>query len=152
WYLLRPEFEQRRFVFLFLAFASPLSFVIGGARWGAAAMAIGLAAGLAIVAQNGISLADVLLTAGFAGLGVFRFVSDERAESWRRRAVSSRNEAEAGAAHLRSILETVPDAMVVIDEQGIVQSFSQAAERLFGWTATEVINRNVKVLMPTPYR
>ena len=34
------------------------------------------------------------------------------------------------SALLRSILETVPDAMIVIDHRGIVQSFSKAAERL----------------------
>jgi two-component system, LuxR family, sensor kinase FixL len=37
------------------------------------------------------------------------------------------------SALLRSILETVPDAMVVIDSRGVVQSFSRAAERLFGY-------------------
>ena len=55
-------------------------------------------------------------------------------------------------AHLRSILETVPDAMVVIDEGGLIQDFSHAAERLFGWSAEEVAGRNVKMLMPSPYR
>ncbi|WP_370690074.1 PAS domain S-box protein [Phenylobacterium sp.] len=55
-------------------------------------------------------------------------------------------------AHLRSILDTVPDAMVVIDEHGIMQSFSATAERLFGWRAEEVIGRNVSILMPQPYR
>jgi two-component system, LuxR family, sensor kinase FixL len=56
------------------------------------------------------------------------------------------------SALLRSILETVPDAMVVIDHRGIVQSFSRAAERLFGYTPAEVCGRNVKLLMPSPYR
>jgi two-component system sensor kinase FixL len=55
-------------------------------------------------------------------------------------------------AHLASILETVPDAMVVIDEKGTMQSFSSAAERLFGHTAAEMIGKNVKILMPSPYR
>jgi two-component system sensor kinase FixL len=52
----------------------------------------------------------------------------------------------------RSIIDTVPDAIVVIDAQGTVQSFSPAAERLFGYAADEVIGRNVKMLMPAPYR
>lgn len=58
----------------------------------------------------------------------------------------------AREAHLQSILDTIPEAMVVIDENGIMQSFSKAAERLFGYRAVEVIGRNVKLLMPTPYR
>ena len=56
------------------------------------------------------------------------------------------------SALLRSILETVPDAMVVIDQRGIIQSFSTAAERLFGYSSAEVCGRNVKLLMPAPYR
>ncbi|MBX7200074.1 MAG: PAS domain S-box protein [Rhodospirillaceae bacterium] len=52
----------------------------------------------------------------------------------------------------RAILATIPDAMVVIDAKGIVQSFSSAAEKLFGHTAQEVIGRNVSMLMPQPFR
>ncbi len=55
-------------------------------------------------------------------------------------------------AHLSSILETVPDAMIVIDHRGTVQSFSKAAEKLFGRTSDEVCGRNVNALMPNPDR
>ena len=55
-------------------------------------------------------------------------------------------------AQLQSILDTVPEAMVVIDELGIMRSFSVAAERLFGWSAGEAIGKNVSILMPAPYR
>jgi two-component system sensor kinase FixL len=61
-------------------------------------------------------------------------------------------ELEAREAHLRSILDSVPDAMIVIDDRGTIQSFSSAAERQFGWTAAEAIGRNVNFLMPQPYR
>ncbi len=54
--------------------------------------------------------------------------------------------------HLQSILDTVPDAMIVIDERGLMQSFSAAAERLFGWPGDEAIGRNIRMLMPNPYR
>ena len=56
------------------------------------------------------------------------------------------------SALLRSILATVPEAMVVIDPKGVIQSFSAAAERLFGYTASEVWGQNVSLLMPSPYR
>jgi two-component system sensor kinase FixL len=55
-------------------------------------------------------------------------------------------------AHLQSVLETVPDAMIVIGERGTIQSFSATAQRLFGYTADEVQGRNVSLLMPAPYR
>jgi two-component system sensor kinase FixL len=42
--------------------------------------------------------------------------------------------------------------MVVIDEAGLIRDFSQAAERLFGWSAAEATGRNVSMLMPEPYR
>jgi len=58
----------------------------------------------------------------------------------------------AREAHLKLILETVPDAMIVIDERGSIQSFSAAAERLFGYPSHDAIGQNVNVLMPRPYR
>ncbi|AWM00031.1 sensor protein FixL [Bradyrhizobium amphicarpaeae] len=54
--------------------------------------------------------------------------------------------------HLRSILQTIPDAMIVIDGHGIMQLFSTAAERLFGWSEHEAIGQNVSILMPEPDR
>ena len=54
--------------------------------------------------------------------------------------------------HLQSILETVPDAMIVIDGNGIMQFFSSAAERQFGYLEQEVIGKNVSMLMPNPVR
>ncbi len=55
-------------------------------------------------------------------------------------------------AHLRSIFDTAPEAMIVINERGIIQSYGASAERLFGWRPTEVIGRNINVLMPQPFR
>jgi two-component system, LuxR family, sensor kinase FixL len=55
-------------------------------------------------------------------------------------------------AQLQSILDTVPEAMIVIDDYGIMRSFSSTAVRLFGWSAEEAVGKNVSMLMPSPYR
>src|SRR5262245_56080971 len=55
-------------------------------------------------------------------------------------------------ARLQSILETAPDAIIVIDDRGLIESYSSAAQRLFGFTAEDAIGRNVSILMPSPYR
>jgi two-component system, LuxR family, sensor kinase FixL len=61
-------------------------------------------------------------------------------------------ELEASEAHLRSVLDSIPDAMIVIDDTGIIRSFSATAEHLFGYPAGEAIGRNVSMLMPSPYQ
>jgi two-component system, LuxR family, sensor kinase FixL len=53
---------------------------------------------------------------------------------------------------LRSIVESAVDAIIVIDDRGLIQAFNPSAERLFGYTVSDVIGRNVTMLMPSPDR
>lgn len=55
---------------------------------------------------------------------------------------------EAREFELRSILETVPEAMITVDEAGQVRSFSTAAEKLFGFAAEEITGRDIRTLLP----
>ncbi|MEX0993934.1 MAG: PAS domain S-box protein [Balneolaceae bacterium] len=55
-------------------------------------------------------------------------------------------------ARYRSILETTVDAIITINDQGKIRTFNQAAEKLFQYEVSEVIGKNVKVLMPEPYK
>ncbi|WP_423828007.1 oxygen sensor histidine kinase FixL [Sinorhizobium fredii] len=59
---------------------------------------------------------------------------------------------KARDAHLRSILDTVPDATVVSAANGTIVSFNAAAVRQFGYAEEEVIGENLRILMPEPYR
>jgi two-component system sensor kinase FixL len=91
------------------------------------------------------SPANLIDVSSFAVLGpILGFIGD--------RLFRESEDARYRQAQLQSILDTVPEAMIVIDERGIMRSFSVAAERLFGWQAAEVIGKNVSLLMPTPYR
>ncbi len=65
---------------------------------------------------------------------------------------SALNAAERSNAILESTLATVPDAMVVIDERGLIKSFNTAAEAMFGYQQTEMLDKNVSLLMPSPHR
>jgi two-component system sensor kinase FixL len=57
-----------------------------------------------------------------------------------------------GEARFRTVLDTIQDAMVVIDERGKIEAFSPSAERMFGHSAQEATGQNVKILMPSPYQ
>ena len=53
---------------------------------------------------------------------------------------------------LQAILETAVDAIVMIDSNGMIQSFNRSAVRMFGYEAHEVAGANVNILMPSPWR
>jgi PAS domain S-box-containing protein len=55
-------------------------------------------------------------------------------------------------ALLNSVLDALPDAVITITEEGLIASYSHAAQRMLGYQVNEVIGQNVKMLMPTPYR
>jgi len=59
---------------------------------------------------------------------------------------------EAQAAKLRGILESAVTVIITIDDRGLIESINPATERLFGYSATELIGQNMKMLMPEPYK
>jgi len=126
---------------------------IGGARTAAIATIAGAAAGVA-----GDAITGQLLVGDWVAAGVFLVVGAAIAAggAWLERArageAATLRELAQREGHLTSILQTVPDAMIVIDEGGLIRDFSDTAERQFGWTAEEVAGRNVSMLMPSPYR
>jgi PAS domain S-box-containing protein len=132
--------------YLFYIAAVFVSGILGGLRPRVACDDVSLILVLVdAAATKSISQQEAGGAIAFAILGIGMAWFGERLLRASRRAAAS-------AQHLKSILDTVPDAMIVIDEAGIMQSFSAAAERLSGHTAEEAIGRNVSMLMPSPYR
>jgi len=126
---------------------------MGGWGPGIFATVLAMLTGVFFVADFGsFTPANQLNIVVFALVGIGASWRGELLRRARRAASASTDAAAARAAHVNSILDTVPDAMVVIDEDGLIQSFSPAAERLFGYVAADIVGQNVKLLMPSPYR
>lgn len=142
---LHPVFADRSFFILYVPVVL-LAAALGGRGPALAATLLGYLSAATILGEalwgSAANLIDVF---AFGVLGPSIAMAGERL--WRRS-----REAASRQAHLESILETVPEAMIVIDARGVMQSFSVAAVRLFGWSAAEAIGRNVNILMPEPYR
>lgn len=150
--LLAPILHDQAAFLLFLP-AVLLSSAFGGGGPGVLSAAFGLVLGLFIIpdfpALRPPEVANAVL---FAAIGLGVALWGGNLANRRQRALAATAALQAREAHLKSILETVPDAMIVIDEQGRIQSFSSTAERLFNYRVEEVIGRNIKILMPSPYR
>jgi PAS domain S-box-containing protein len=53
---------------------------------------------------------------------------------------------------MNAVLDTAAEGILVIDGGGVIESFNQMAEEIFGYSAAEVIGQNVRILMPSPFR
>jgi two-component system, LuxR family, sensor kinase FixL len=148
---LHPWLEDRGSFIIFIP-AVLFAAGFGGLGPGLLATALSVALGILLVGSGNLTRPALLETTIFAivGGGVSWF--GEQLRLTRIRDLTHTQDLRAREAHLRSILDAVPDATVVIDEKGIIQSFSAAAVRLFGYKESTVAGKNVSMLMPQPYR
>ena len=122
--------------------------------WIAGLLALALSLALAILLQHPApvstgGLVELLL---FAISGLAIVWAGTMLREARREIQQTRTTLIAREAHLRSFLDTVPDATVVIERNGTIVSFNAAAVRQFGYAESETIGRNVSMLMPEPYQ
>jgi two-component system sensor kinase FixL len=150
--LLDPSLGQRPLAVMY-APAVLLASALGGLWPGVAATALSIAGMIGLDLLYGTILtAEIVEILAFALIGFAIAWFGDRFHRSRLEATARTADLVSREAHLKSILDTVPDAMIVIDEDGIMRSFSAAAERMFGFSAQEALGKNVKILMPEPHR
>ncbi|MQX93520.1 oxygen sensor histidine kinase FixL [Sinorhizobium meliloti] len=119
--------------------------------------AILFAAGLSLVATlflqwvKRVDGPSVMELVAFGSAVLLIVAQGELLEAARRAIDRTENVVRARNAHLRSILDTVPDATVVSATDGTIVYFNAAAVRQFGYAEEEVIGQNLRILMPDPY-
>jgi two-component system sensor kinase FixL len=152
WLSLQPIFRAQTTFLLYIP-AVIVAAGIGGLWPGLVATIVSLSLGMLIFAgSNGLDQTHFWNGAAFAIIGGSLVALGEWLRRMRRQLATAASDLRYREAHLRSILDTIPDAMIVIDEAGLVQSFSAAAQRMFGYSADEILGNNVKTLMPSSYR
>ena len=158
WFALNLVVKSTTLIFLFVP-AILVSSALGGIFPGVLATLLSLLIAVSLDHAVASGQRDVVGTAIFTAVSLgICYWGDQLYRNRRRAAqvtdelLATTEDLRAREAHVNSILQTVPDAMIVISERGIIRSFSSAAERLFGYPAEEVIGSNVKRLMPEPYR
>src|SRR6516165_1091255 len=125
---------------------------VGGLGPGLVATVLSLALGIFAGGVDNLSKPEIVESAIFAAVGIGISWFGEQLYRTRLHDQETARNLRAREAHLRSVLDTVPDATVVITDRGIIQSFNAAAERLFGYTEQAVVGQNVSMLMPMPFR
>jgi PAS domain S-box-containing protein len=106
-----------------------------------------------------VNRTDVLALALFGFLGTAisllgeRLLRSERAQrqAEKRALLETQDSLRESRERLRAVVQTAVDAIITIDERGIIDSVNPAAEKIFGYSAGEMIGQNVKMLMPFPY-
>lgn len=138
--------------YLFFTPAVIVGAVLGGLGMGLAATVLSLLLGLTFMNLEVFSTAEAISVSAFAAIGGGVSWLGKRFKRANVESALAVRDLEDREAHLRSILATVPDATIVIDESGFITSFSAAAEQQFGYAEADAIGQNVSILMPPPYR
>lgn len=142
-----------RVVFLFFVPALLVAAATGGLAPGLATTILSAITGDVLLGRYGlIAIGNEVDAALFVLLGVAISYGGARLRKAQSVAASMTRNVLQRQAQLQSILDAAPDAMIVIDEKGRIQTFSPAAERLFQRAKEEVIGQNVSFLMMSPVR
>ncbi len=113
----------------------------------------------AVLYLQWISIALIVAAVGLLGWTIWLSARRQRQGTEALRRANEDLETQVGARaadlresneRLRSIIDSAVDGIIVIDDRGRIEAFNRGAERLFGYPASEVVGRNVNMLMPSP--
>src|SRR5215468_5134421 len=90
-----------------------------------------------------LSVGEAKQEGGAIFVGIIRDITERK---------STERALRESAGRMRALFETAVDGVILIDGRGTVLMFNPACERLFGYFSEEVVGKNVKMLMPEPYR
>jgi two-component system sensor kinase FixL len=138
---------------IYIIFVPPilLASLTGGLGSGTLAVVLSICSAfyLRSLTPGGVQVPELLV---FVFVGVAIAAMAELLRDSRRKTIAAELALDTREAHLRSILDTVLDATIVSDHEGTIVSFNAAAERQFGYSEDEVVGKNLRMLMPQPYR
>jgi two-component system sensor kinase FixL len=149
-YVLTGLLDDRAIAILFVP-SILLTAIAGGFGPGAFAVVLSAvsAASLRSMTHGGVQVAEMIV---FIAVGLAIAALGEMLHAARDEFNRAEEALDTREAHLRSILDTVLDATIVSEQDGTIVSFNAAAVRQFGYSEAEVIGRNLRMLMPQPYR
>jgi PAS domain S-box-containing protein len=104
---------------------------------------------LLLSAMNGM---DVLIDIAMSGIGEAYLETKEQLIRQQEETVQSAIRQQRSEKRFRGLLEAAPDAMVIIDQDGIIVMVNAQTERLFGWTRLELLGNHVEMLVPGRFR
>ena len=102
--------------------------------------------------RNSLILLVTVFTLGGFGISTVVYAFGHRRELLDRLVERRTRDLAVSERRIRSVVESIVEAVILIKHDGRIQSVNAAAEQMFGYTESELVGENVSILMPSPYR
>lgn len=103
----------------------------------------------AVQISFGVQTGDIVIWGGSAAILTALIIG--LLVLWARFVQKQKAQVERSERRLSSLIETAPDGIIVVDQAGVVQTFSPSAQAMFGYAEAEILGQNVSLLMPQAF-
>lgn len=140
-----------RFALALIVPAILASSILGGMGPGVLALALSVSFAVMMAPTHGVvDTAALIVVYGVTG-GLIFGMGELVRRSWRDK-LQAEHLRDMREAQIRQLLQSVPDAAIVVDSEGRIITLNTEAERQFGYVQADIIGQNVNILMPQPYK